>query len=491
MAKDTLDHPNAPRVFISYSWSSPEHKQWVLGLAIRLVNDGVDVILDEWDLREGQDKYAFMEQMVTDPSVTKVLAICDKQYAEKADGRARRNSGVGDESQIISPEVYRELGQRKFIPVVTEYDQENKACTPTFFTSRMYIDMSSPENTLKNHETLLRAIFDKPLNPKPALGKPPTYLSEEAKPASRTRHKLEVLRLAATEAKANFSGSLQDYLVSFREALEDHRIERGRDGLLDEKVVKSISELLPYRDEFIDLMLIVSLFRDDERTYTQIHSFFEDSLRYLHDFGGLFTFETRELDNYRFFLHELFLYSIAALVKNDRYEQANVLLSRGYLARLNASQAELQRFAIFSTSSHSLELDRKGRLGLHDDSLTGHLIHERITRPELNAELLIETDFILHLRSLLEVQGQTYHPVIWFWTLMPFRRYHRDIDIFVKAQSGYRFERLKLLLGVNDKDDFAEKLLTLDSKLKGMYLRMTDSRSIKQLIGFDKLATLP
>jgi len=45
-----------PKVFISYSWSSPQHEQWVLDLAERLSGDGIIVVLDKWDLKEGQDK---------------------------------------------------------------------------------------------------------------------------------------------------------------------------------------------------------------------------------------------------------------------------------------------------------------------------------------------------------------------------------------------------------------------------------------------------
>ena len=57
-----------PKLFISYSWSTPEHEQWVVDLAAELVNSGVDVVLDKWALREGHDSIAFMEQMVTDRS---------------------------------------------------------------------------------------------------------------------------------------------------------------------------------------------------------------------------------------------------------------------------------------------------------------------------------------------------------------------------------------------------------------------------------------
>jgi hypothetical protein len=69
--------PISPKAFISYSWSSVAHQEWVLTLATRLREDGVDVSLDKWDLKEGHDALAFMERMVSDPSVTKVIVVSD------------------------------------------------------------------------------------------------------------------------------------------------------------------------------------------------------------------------------------------------------------------------------------------------------------------------------------------------------------------------------------------------------------------------------
>jgi hypothetical protein len=50
-----------PKVFISYSHDSQEHKKWVLDLATRLRNNGVDAIIDQWALRAGDDLPHFME----------------------------------------------------------------------------------------------------------------------------------------------------------------------------------------------------------------------------------------------------------------------------------------------------------------------------------------------------------------------------------------------------------------------------------------------
>jgi hypothetical protein len=45
------------------------------------------VTIDKWDLKEGHDAIKFMEKMVTDPEIKKVIVVLDRAYAEKADGR--------------------------------------------------------------------------------------------------------------------------------------------------------------------------------------------------------------------------------------------------------------------------------------------------------------------------------------------------------------------------------------------------------------------
>lgn len=112
-----------PKLFISYSWSSPAHEEWVLNLATQLVEGGIDVTLDKWHLREGHDSVAFMEQMVTDPNMKKVIMVCDRVYTEKTD---KRTGGVGTEAQIISPQLYAKADQNKFVAVVTEKNEEGK-----------------------------------------------------------------------------------------------------------------------------------------------------------------------------------------------------------------------------------------------------------------------------------------------------------------------------------------------------------------------------
>lgn len=168
-----MQNDKIPKVFISYSWSSDA---LVLELAQRLVSHGVEVVLDKWDLKEGHDKYAFMERCVNDQEITKVLIVCDKAYAQKANDRT---DGVGDETVIISSEIYGNAKQEKFIPIIAERDEEGKEYVPTYIKTRIYIDLSDSEKYEAEYEKLLRNIYEKPQFVKPKLGKRPEWLDEE------------------------------------------------------------------------------------------------------------------------------------------------------------------------------------------------------------------------------------------------------------------------------------------------------------------------
>ena len=87
---------NPIKLFISYSWTNQDHETWVLNLANDLVENGVHVIIDKWDLKEGQDSYSFMEKMVSDTEIQKVLIISEDRKS------TRQNSSHWKQSRMPS-----------------------------------------------------------------------------------------------------------------------------------------------------------------------------------------------------------------------------------------------------------------------------------------------------------------------------------------------------------------------------------------------------
>ena len=259
-----------PKIFISYSWSSPSHQSWVIQLATELVESGIDVILDKWDLKIGQESIAFMESMVTDSSINKVLIISDSTYADKADGRS---GGVGTETQIISKHIYQQVDEERFIAVIAEKDESGRACLPTFYNSRIYIDLSQAESYSENFEALVRCIYDKPQFLKPSLGKRPEFLNDQSISLGTSALQKRTIS-AIRESKPFVSGALSEYLAAYASNLEKFRAAHTENELFDETIIKSIDKLLPARNEYLQVFSNACRYLEIELFIPTIHRFF-------------------------------------------------------------------------------------------------------------------------------------------------------------------------------------------------------------------------
>lgn len=154
------------KVFISYSHDSADHKQWVGELASRLRENGIDVILDQWDSGPGNDIPKFMENGVSEAD--RLLMICTEPYVRKAD---ERKGATGYEAMIVAGELERNLGTSKFIPIIR---QEAGSCLlPKSVSTRFYVNLSDDQNFEDQFELLLRELHQEPAVVKPPLGNNP------------------------------------------------------------------------------------------------------------------------------------------------------------------------------------------------------------------------------------------------------------------------------------------------------------------------------
>ncbi|HEY8035119.1 MAG TPA: SEFIR domain-containing protein [Methylobacter sp.] len=110
-----------PRVFISYSHDSPEHKEWVLQISEQLRANGLECNIDRhvhgfppegWPL--------WMEKQIE--QVDYVLLVCTPLYLQRFRGEDTEGGrGVTFEGLIITQTLYDAFNQNtKFIPVIPE-----------------------------------------------------------------------------------------------------------------------------------------------------------------------------------------------------------------------------------------------------------------------------------------------------------------------------------------------------------------------------------
>lgn len=473
-----------PKVFISYSWHPEENKIRVQQLARRLMSDGVDVILDVWSLKDGQDKYVFMEKMVTDSDINKVLIICNKDYVEKADCR---KGGVGTESTIMSDEIYSKAEQTKFLPVVFEKGNDGMIYKPHFLKSRIHIDMSSDDCYEMGYEQLLRDIFDKPLIKKPALGTMPAFLETEEPILLSTAKEQRFLKVK-NEESSSFKDWVERYLEKLIASLGQFKISFrvGNAKDLVDLIEKSIDSMQVVTNDFINFLETVSA--NEECKGEQFVDFFENLLQYYEDNNiALPTSDSVSYlvnDNYRFFNYELFLSFASIMLKHQRFDIIRDVVSADFCILSNRMGREVMPLNYVEFQKYNYTLDR-----FKKNLTNSNLISEAATllKSKMDGKLfeeMVEADILLYYLSLVYVKTEEVYDT-WYPELSI---YNSSFTILPKLVSNRYFEKAKVLFGVDDKESF----VTLAKGLKDNLQRdgYHHIPSVLQGLGVDKVCSL-
>lgn len=436
-----------PKLFISYSWSSPEHETWVISLAEELIGQGIEVVLDKWDLKTGHDANAFMEQMVSDPAVTKVLLICDKKYAEKSDARA---GGAGTEAQIITPEIYSKKARDKYAAVVRERDEEGHPCLPVYYKGRIFIDLSDESIYAIEFDKLVRWTWDKPLNIKPPIGKPPSFVTEESRIVKMAtsvpfRRALDAIR----QNRANAVPATIEYLDTVVSEMENFRIAATHANIqtFDEEIIGSIEAFLPYRNELVELFMAIASYLPTTEMVEALHRFFERLMPFFNAPENVSQSFEIDRDNIKFVIHELFLCCIGAFIKYERFNQAAFFMETDYYYSNQFTNEIMHSYRFFREHLRSFQA-RDQRLSLRRLSLRADTLKQRAGSSGLDFKYMMTADFVLYLRSQ---NGDVWHSW-WPETLLYVTfRSRLPFEVFARAKSAKYFDRIKPLLGVTEK----------------------------------------
>ena len=156
-----------PVVFISYSWDSDSHKEWVAKFANDLAKNGIYVLLDQY-LTDGTLLSSFMDLGIE--RAGKVLIVGTPKYLEKY---RESSGGVGFEGSIIRACIFQKIGTKKFIPCLK--DGSFGDSFPLVLGDRKGHDFRDEENYNKELDLLCRDLWEKPIAQRPPLGEIPDY----------------------------------------------------------------------------------------------------------------------------------------------------------------------------------------------------------------------------------------------------------------------------------------------------------------------------
>ncbi|SBZ97052.1 TIR domain-containing protein [Klebsiella quasipneumoniae] len=446
-----------PKVFISYSWSSKTHQQHIKDIAERLAADGVETVIDIYDLKEGDDKNYYMERMIQDKTVTHVLVICDKKYSEKAD---LRKDGVGVESMIISQEIYSSVSQSKFIPLIFEYRENGEPYTPIFLNSRIYIDFSTPEKENDNWERLIRLLYGKPEFTKPPLGKPPVYLQQDSStPTYEIHAKFQTLKSAIINQKPNIKECRRQFLEICRNYCVSLQVvtEPTADDFAAE-ILQIHRELIPVRDAIIDWISLEGETQSEDFSKALLQ-FMEVLLAIRNRPKSVNSWSDFWFLSHQVFSYETFLYILAALIKIEAFQQVYILLHTSYLLpdHLTSPGMEFANYSEFFVSSDFLQSKlAPENYRLH--SPVAELVKLSATREDVSFDDLKQADLVALMISFVNPE------IHWYPQLLLYSGYYDKYPLFTRAIQHRGFKNIATITGINDSKLLVQKLTEGDAK---------------------------
>ncbi|MDD5362888.1 MAG: toll/interleukin-1 receptor domain-containing protein [Ignavibacteria bacterium] len=200
-----------PNVFISYSHDNQEHKKWVLELASRLRNNGIDAILDQFKLQPGDDLTHFMETNLV--TADKIIMVCTDKYVEKANNG---EGGVGYEKMIITSNLMKKITGNKIIPLIR---QNLTLKVPIFLKTKKYINFSDQNIFEYNYDELVRTIHNSPLFKEPPVGDNPFQPVQKVKLDGDIEFLHNILRIIVK----TYNG---DYIIEIDEIISSLSISK-------------------------------------------------------------------------------------------------------------------------------------------------------------------------------------------------------------------------------------------------------------------------
>lgn len=410
-----------PKIFISYAWSGKDYEQKVLEFASKLKSDGIEVILDKWLMKPGSDTIDFMEQCVKDPSVNFVLMLLDKTYTEKANGR---KGGVGIETQIISAQVYKDVSQEKFIPIIFDRDEDGTIYVPVYLNTRYYFDMTV-ENRDEEYVKLVKTLYGRPMYYEPALGAKPQWVDEKDNKISNVKFSL------------NMNKNEEETLTELFEQIKDFNCDYRPSGKLDKEMAEKIltynNSFIPLRDIFIDI--IKNSFKNDN---------FIDNVCDFYDKVKTIKGSSLKEEIIGNFVHESFIYLIAILYKNRRYKEINILITKTYFMKYGLSSTTNSNHYFYRRSYDTIDKAKNVKDDKNYYSGLAHTWIETLNVNAVNKDEFIFSDLLIHNLSIVLFNKQEWY---WFPKTYCYRPEYDSIlaDFSVRLKSRYEYDRKKEL----------------------------------------------
>jgi hypothetical protein len=244
---------------------------------------------------------------------------------------------------------------------------------------------------------------------------------------------------------------LQDYFDEFVDSMEDFRIARTRENVppFEEVLVKSVTDFLPYRNNFVDAVTFIADYMDTSEVHARLIGFLEDILPFQSRPESQHAFYKDSEDNYNFIMYELCLYLIATFIKRHRYATAALLIEHNYTIAKAPRGSDLFEAGI-AAFNEPTELIDTNRNALRQTILSSRPAHRLIQFKDI-----VQVDWLLFIRRHFpNPEGAT----SWLPWCLGFLPPIGTLELFAKATSPTGFKPVSSLLHVGSLRELSQQV---------------------------------
>ncbi len=301
-------------------------------------------------------------------------------------------------------------------------------------------------------------------------------------PADLTHHATEprfaLARNAIEGSKAHAEESLIAYFNALLGVFEHFYVKASYGGIFDTKVFAAVDRSKLFIAQYQSMMQLVATSEEPEKFTPALGQFLESVLNYKKspDFSTGQPYMWR--DSFRFLSREIFLSTVATLLRHRQWSTVVTLLEAAFEVRSVGALS----FVAFDGFPRSIDVFHNGRLKLQRVSVSSDVLKERTNTVDLSFEDIMQADFILHLYSLMNSRTPVESPAhssslssmkIWYARTLSYahKNYSSGFNLFIQARGGEDEGFLKALFGAGNwtilKDD-VRAVATARTKLIGV-----------------------
>lgn len=283
---------------------------------------------------------------------------------------------------------------------------------------------------------------------------------------------LRQIEHALINGQSNIKNLVDDYHNRLLVELRGFKIEAfeglNPDNPWGDKVCEIVEEMTSLQNDFIQLYKVIL---DNNSVDVDITQLLEQLLQFnfqdYDSFGYKDQMEYLRNDNYRIFIHEVFLNVVAYLLSKQKYEDLEVILKKNYqvkcvhnegssdqIVKYNMVQFPRFNYPVSTVNDKHRRIYHK--ILLHSKHLYRDLLIERAkTRDFISINQLAEADLLLYYTSFYHVENDDIAPHIW---LTYFSDRNTKLDIMLRSVSKGFFNKINGLFDVDSYDLFYNKL---------------------------------